>query len=298
MGRNKPDPLQPCIYLRRLQMRNLAFYSLCLTILMLSSCSKLTKALKEPSPEKRYEIALGYYEAEDYGRAGIVFEDLIPDIYGKTMAERVQFYYAYCHYHQKQYDLAEYYFKNFHDTYQRSPFAIEALFMHAYSLYESTPQYNLDQGNTDRAIQELQEFINRYPESNYVAQATAAIRDLRAKLERKSFEVAKLYEQLRRYKSAVIAYESFRQSYPDSEYREEAAFRKIRSQYELSKLSFNYLKEERYEEVIKLYLKFVDRYSESAFLKEAEKYYEGATKELQDIRAQKAAAKAAAAESN
>ncbi len=268
-------------------MRNLVFYSLCLAVLLFSSCSKLTQALKEPSPEKRYEIALAYYEGEDYGRAGIVFEDLIPDIYGRELAERVQFYYAYCHYHQKQYDLAEYYFKSFHDTYQRSPFAVEALFMHAYSLYKSTPQYNLDQSNTGKAIDELQEFINRYPESNYVSQATAAIRDLQSKLELKAFEIAKLYEQLRRYKSAVIAYESFRQAYPDSKFREEAAFRKLRSQYELSRLSFNYLKEERYEEVSQVYLKFIDRYPQSAFLKEAEGYYEAALKQLQSIRSAK-----------
>ena len=266
-------------------MRHVALYGFALAILLFAgSCSKLTKALKEPDINKRYEIALSYYEAEDYSRAGIVFEDLIPDIYGKTLAEKVQFYYAYCHFHQQQYELAEYYFKSFHDTYQRSPFAKEALFMHAYSLYKSTPVYNLDQSNTSKAIEALQDFINRYPESNYVAKATASIRELESKLERKAFEIAKLYEQLRRYKSAVIAYESFRRNYPDSEFKEEAAFRRVASQYELTKLSFDYLKEERFDKMVKFYLKFIDRYPNSPFLKEAERYYELALKELKDIR--------------
>lgn len=280
-------------------MKNIAFYGLGLVILLFSaSCSKLTKALKEPDINKRYEIAMSYYEAEDYTRAGLVFEDLIPDIYGKTLAEKVQFYYAYCHYYQKQYDLAEYYFKSFHDTYQRSPFAIEALFMHAYSLAESTPQYNLDQSNTSTAVEALQEFINRYPESSYVAKASASIRDLRSKLEQKAFEVAKLYEQLRRYKAAVIAYESFRQNFPDSKFKEEAQFRRIASQYELAKLSFDYLKEERYQDLTKFYLKFIDRYPESGYLKDAEKYYEDSLAELKKIREQNAANKKAKEEAS
>lgn len=270
-------------------MRKILFYFIGISILLGSgACSKLGKILKEPDYNKRYEVALAYYETEDYARAGIIFEDIIPDIYGKSLAEKVQFYYAYCHFHQAQYDLAEYYFKSFHDTYRRSPFATEALFMRAYSLYKSTPQYNLDQGNTDMAIEALQDFINTYPESSYVPRASEGIRDLRAKLELKSFEVAKLYQRLRRYKSAVISYNVFRQSYPDSQYKEEALFNRMESQYELARLSIPSMRKERYEELCTYYLKFVDRYPTSEYLRAAEGFYTSAQKRLQDMAQQEA----------
>jgi outer membrane protein assembly factor BamD len=275
-------------------MPRILLSSALLALLLLgSACSKLTQVLKEPDVNRRYEAALAYYEGEDYGRAGIVFEDLIPDIYGKTMAEKVQFYYAYCHYHQKQYELAGYYFKTFHNTYQRSPFAVEALFMSAYSTYLGTPVYNLDQSNTGNAIEALQDFINRYPDSNYVPQATAAIRELRAKLERKGFEVAKQYQRLRMYKSAVIAYDTFRKNFPDSQFKEEALFRRIVCQSELAKVSYDHLRVERYEELLDFYLKFVDRYPQSPYLREAEDRYEDAQKRLAELRQAEAEAKKA-----
>lgn len=251
-----------------------------IALLVLGSCSNFQKVLKNPSVEERYKAAILFYQEEDYAHAGIVFEDLIPDVIGKPEAERVQYYYAYCHYYQKQYDLAVYYFKTFHDTYQRSPFAIESLFMSAYSSVKATPVYNLDQSNTNSSINALQDFINRYPDSQYVSKAEDAIRELRRKLEIKSFEKAKLYQKLRQYKAAVIAYDNFRKTYPDSDYKEEAVFNRMDSQYELAKLSIPSLKKERYEELLEMYLYFIDKYPESRFLKQAESLYKNGQRQL------------------
>ena len=253
-------------------------------LLLLSACNGFQKAMKNPSVEERYKAAIKYYQDEDYSHAGILFEDLVPDVIGRPEAERVQYYYAYCHYYQKQYDLATYYFKNFHDTYQRSPFAIESLFMSAYSSLKSTPDYYLDQSNTTTAINSLQDFINRYPDSQYVSQAEDAIRDLRQKLEVKSFKKAVLYQRLRRYKAAVIAYDNFRKSFPDSQYKEEALFNRMESQFEYAKLSISHVKQERLEEVTEMYLKFVDKYPASKFRKDAENIFRTTQKQIEQLK--------------
>lgn len=263
--------------MRRILLLGTAF------ILALGACSPLQKIMKDPSVENRYKAAEKLYQEEDYAHAGIIFEDLIPDVIGRPEAERVQYYYAYCHFYQRQYDFASYYFKSFHDTYQRSPFAIEALFMSAYSNLKSTPDYNLDQSNTNSAISALQDFINRYSDSQYVPKAEEAIRELRRKLETKSFEKAKLYQKLRKYKAAVIAYDNFRKSYPDSKFKEEAIFHRLESQHELSKLSYQDLKKERYEELVDMYLYFIDKYPASKFRKNAENIYKNAQKQLSTL---------------
>jgi len=250
-----------------------------LAVLLSASCSNLSKVLKNPDVDTRYNAAMQYYEEEDYAKAGIVLENLIPDIIGKPEAEKVQYYFAYCHYHSGQFDLANYYFKSFHDTYQRSAFAKEALFMSAYSLVASTPIYNLDQSNTEMTLSSLQDFINRYPESQYVAQAEAAIKELRAKLEIKAFEIAKQYQKLRRYEAAVIAFDNFRKNFPDSYLKEEAIFRRLESQYEYAKLSYYTVKAERIEELAQMYIKFIDKYPNSEFRKKAETFYKYTQKE-------------------
>jgi outer membrane protein assembly factor BamD len=71
----------------------------------------------------------------------------------------------------------------------------------------------LDQENTLKAIESLQLFINLYPKSERVAEASKLIQNLRDKLEKKAFENAKLYfvtgaYDPSNYKSAIIAFKN------------------------------------------------------------------------------------------
>ncbi|MEN7548953.1 outer membrane protein assembly factor BamD [Rapidithrix thailandica] len=252
----------------------------------LSSCSKFTRIMKNPDVDERYEAAMEYYDNEDYYKASLLFEDLLPNLVGSAKAEKVQFYYAYCHFNQKQYMLAAHYFKTFYDTYSRSEFAEEALYMQGFSLYKSTPVFNLDQSNTNEAITAIQDFINRFPQSKYVEEAAELIEKLRGSLEKKSYEIAKQYHKLEKYKAAVIAYGNFQRDFPDSHLREEVEFLKIEAQYDLARLSVYKLKEERYQLVKEYYLKFIDRYPSSQYLKKAENYFESSEKGLKNIAAQ------------
>jgi len=254
-----------------------------LGVLLLDSCSNLTKVLRNPDIDFKYKAAVDYYDNEDYYRAGLVFEDLLPNMIGRKEAEFVQFYYAYCHYHQKQYDLAAYYFKQFYDTYRRSEFAEEALYMFAYANYESTPDFNLDQSNTNTAIEAMQDFLNIYPQSTYADQGAMVIDELREKLEMKAYTVAKQYHKLRRYKAAVIAYENFQRDYPDSDLKEEVSFLKVEAQYELSKMSIQSLKQERYEKAVEYYYYLLDRFPQSDYINQAQTIFNSTQKELEDL---------------
>ncbi|MCS7019689.1 MAG: outer membrane protein assembly factor BamD [Cytophagales bacterium] len=257
-----------------------------------SACSKFQKILKSDDWKFRYNAAIDYYEKKgDYYRAGILLEDLVPIIRGTPEAEKAQFYWAYCYYKQGQYETSAAEFKKFHDTYNRSKFAEEALYMHCYSLYMSSPPLHLDQANTITAIDAFQDFINRYPNSAYAQQAAGAIVALRAKLETKAFKNAKLYQQLERYKSAVIAYDNFQKDFPDSRYQEEVAFRKLEAQYDLAQNSYMDKKRERFIEVVRMYQVFVDKYPKSIFLRQAENIFENTQRQLKNIAAVEAAMK-------
>ncbi len=254
-------------------------------LLLLSSCSKFQRIVKSADWRVRYDAAVKYYEKGDYYRAGALFEDLIPILVGTVEAEKARFYHAYCYFKQGQYIMSADKFKSFHDTYNRSEFAEEALYMYAYSQYMDSPTINLDQGNTDTAINAFQEFINRYPTSKYSQQASGMILELRAKLEAKAFSLGLLYQKLIGYrydysKASVIAYENFRKDFPDSKLQEEAAFHKIEAQYFLAQNSYYTKQKERYEEVLNLYNTFIEKYPKSTFLKRAEAIVENSQKKL------------------
>ncbi|MEH0155875.1 outer membrane protein assembly factor BamD [Limibacter armeniacum] len=253
--------------------------------LILGACSNFSKVMKSTDPKEKYEAAVAYYEEKDYYRAGLLFEDVMPAFVGAAESEQLQFYYAYCHFYQSQYLLANHYFKSFFNTYNRSPYAEEALYMSAYSLYKDTPRYNLDQSNTNDAIGEMQDFLNRYPASEYAPEANRIILELRQKLEKKAFENAMQYAQLRRYKAASVALDNFMKDYPDSELKEQAMFKKLEAEFELAKISIPSKQQERFETALITYKKFSSKYPDSEYFKTASKISDAATKELDRITA-------------
>lgn len=214
-----------------------------------------------------------YYEEKEYYKANVLFEDIIPIIKGTKEAELAEFYYAYSYYYQKQYILSSHYFKTFATTYGRSQYALEAEYMHAYSLFLESPATDLDQSSTYEAIASMQTFINKYPFSEYKEKAQQIIDELQLKLETKAFDNARLYYKLRRYKAAVVAFNNFETDYPDSDYNEEASFLRTKCQYEYARQSFVDKQEERYRLVLEYYQKFIDKYSSSKFMREAQDMY-------------------------
>lgn len=256
------------------------FFIAVLSVFSMTSCSKYAKALKSPDWKYRYEVANEYFNKGDYYRALVLFEDLVPIIKGDAIAEKIQFNYAYCHFYEKRYLESAYYFRSFFDIYSRSELAEEALFMHSFSLYKQSPSTQLDQTSSREAIESFQGFMNRFPESEYAPRAEKIIAEMQVKLEVKAYDNARQYFHLRYHEAAVIAFENFRKDYPDSKMNPEAAFLRIKSQYEFAKKSFLVKQPERYQKVIEFYESFVDIYPESPDLKEAENIFRAARKEM------------------
>ncbi|QCK14649.1 outer membrane protein assembly factor BamD [Mangrovivirga cuniculi] len=256
-------------------------------IAILTSCSEFRRAQKSDDWEYKYQTALKYYEKGDYYKAIFLFEEVQPYVKVRKEGEELLFKYAYSYYHYKdQYIYAASLFESFYTTYARSDKAIEARFMQAFCLYKQSPQYNLDQTYTLQAIDLTQNFLNKYPESEYAPRAEQIISELRVKLEKKAYENAKTYYNLRLYKSAMTALENFRQEYPDSKYLEETEFLKLRATYNHAKLSIRSKQEERYKNTIDAYENFASKFPSSTYMKEAENLYEDAVDEINKLKTQ------------
>jgi outer membrane protein assembly factor BamD len=255
--------------MRRVQ----AFIAIVLVLSVLVSCSKFRRIEKSEDWRVKYEGGLNYYNKKDYYRASVLFEQILPIVRGLPEGEKVQFYLAYCQYYDRLYLLASEQFRTFFETYGRSSFAEEARYMHAYSLYASSPEPNLDQTSSIEAMDAMQEFLNRFPNSKFRDQAIDVIYSSQNKLEKKGFENAYQYYKMRMYKAAIVALNNFKDNYPDSKYLEEAYYLVINSEYKLAVKSIRSKQPARFKEVIEHYKEFVDRYPDSGFLKDAEKVY-------------------------
>lgn len=258
--------------MQRRYLQGIIYLSLCL--LVFASCSKFRKIQKSDDIEYKYESAVKYYNENDYYRASLLFEEVIPLLRGRPEAEDAQFKFAYCYFQQKQYILSAHYFRTFYTTYSRSTKAEEGEYMYAFSLYKQSPNANLDQTSTMEAITAMQSFLNKHPYSEFAKDADKLIGDMQEKLETKAFDNAVQYHKLMRYKAALIAFENFRQGYPDSDYMEQVHFLEVESQFLLAEASIQSKKLERYKETLTRYESFVDTYPESEYLSRAQNYYE------------------------
>jgi outer membrane protein assembly factor BamD len=251
-----------------------------IVITLFSGCSEFQKALKSKDYEYKYTKAVEYYDDEDWYRSQSLINDILPVFRGTKKARKLYYMKAYTHYNQKEYILAGYHFRNFIKTYPNDALTQECEYMLAECFRMESPRYNLDQQNTRKAIQGYQLFINKYPSSIRVDTANQRIQELHKRLEKKSFEDAKLYYQLRDYKAALIALKNTLNDFPDTQYREELLYLTMKSNFLLAKNSIKNLQKERYQETINEYFAFVDEFPESDRIKEAEKIYNKSVEEI------------------
>lgn len=254
-------------------------------LLLLGSCSKFGRLQKSDNIDLKRDGAYAYYDKKDFFRASALLEGIIPLLKGTENAEKAEFIYAMCQYELRLLESASFYFDYFLETYPRSIYAEEALYMNALSQYENTPDFYLDQGGTDKAILALENYINRYPDSEEKRKnCQDMISRLNDRLEKKDFENARIFHQIMEYKSAIIALANFAKDYPNSPFREEALYLRVLSAYQLARNSTDAKKPERFRQTIDFYTTFADSFPKSKKLKELESVYDYSSRQLVQVK--------------
>ncbi len=238
------------------------------------------KVAKHDDHLVQFQYAEKYYANGDYFKAQTLYEEVIPKEVTTDIGRTSYYKYADCHYLSKDFYLAGYYFKQFHKKYNFDPRAEEALFKSALCKVRLSPEYSLDQTDTEKAIDQLQLFLDKYPDTEHTDTCNKIIDKLTLKLDRKKFEVAMLAYKTEQYKSATVLYDVCLEEFPQSVYKEQILFYKMKSYYNLAINSIEQKKMERFEETIKSYRTFVSAFPESLFIKDAENVRENATKKL------------------
>lgn len=258
-------------------------FSIIIICLAFVACSEYNKVLKSPNPELKYSKAIEYYEEGEYLKAQPLFEELLPLYRGTDKGQSIYFYYAYTNYYLGELIIAAYHFKNYASTFPLNEKAQESLYMSAYCNYLDSPIPSLDQTPTKIALEELQVFVNTYPESDLVDSANALVDELNYKLEVKDFLNSKQYYKVRRFKSAIVALNDFLTKYPSSEFVEDAKFTILESYYYLAINSIESKKLERFDEGMEAYIDFIDNFAEGNKSKDAQLIYSKLVRERESF---------------
>ncbi|AWM14532.1 outer membrane protein assembly factor BamD [Flavobacterium sp. NRK F10] len=255
--------------------------SLVIVSVVLISCSEYQKALKSDDVALKNKVAEQMYEKEKYNKAIRLYEQVAPAFKGKPSAERMFYFYSKSYYNSKQYYLAGYQFENFAATYPKSEKREEAAFLSAECYYRLSPVFSLDQSDTDKALMKLQRFIDTYPNSEYLPQANAYVKELNEKLEKKAFEIAKQYNTISDFKAALKAFDNFLADYPGTTYKEKALYYRLDSAYKLAVNSVPSKKEDRLNYAKVTYTSLVKFKPDTEYKKEADDMLAVIEKELQ-----------------
>lgn len=243
---NNRNPLRFCK--KRFMKKTLI---VALALFALSACkTNQDLALKSADKDFILKVANENFEKKKWANALALYERLSNLVAGTDDAPNVVYNSAYANYYDKNYKLAGHQFKNFSVTFPQDPRAEDAAYMSALCYYEGSMDYNLDQTSTDLAINELQNFLNNYPNTDKAKNINDLIDELTYKLEFKSYENARQYYKMADYKAANVAFENVLEDFPSTKLRPKIYDYMLKSKYELAVNSVYDLKKDRIENAL------------------------------------------------
>ena len=244
----------------------------------LSSCGEYQRAQKSTDPNYKFEFAKRAFEQKKYVQAATILEEIAPVFKGHERAEETLYLLAMSNYENRDYDTAGAYFRTYYSRYPKGKYAELARFYCGYGYYLSSPEPQLDQTGTIKAIEELQAFLDFFPRSDKVSIAQNAIFELQDKLTLKQLQNAQLYYNLgtymgNNYESAVIVARNAIKDYPYSKYKEDLELLILKARYQEARESIDEKKPDRFREVIDEYYSYINNYPDTPNREEADNIY-------------------------
>jgi outer membrane protein assembly factor BamD len=162
---------------------------------------------------KRYQDAIEHYRR------------VVSNFPGSSRVADAQYYLAECHFRVKDYVNASFEYQRLVDAYPSSEWAATAKFQVGESYFLQRRRSELDQKETLEAIMQFRNFLEDFPDSPLGEKAAARIVECRARLAKKEFDGARLYESQNYMEAAKITYEATMRSYPDTRWYYESKTR-------------------------------------------------------------------------
>jgi outer membrane protein assembly factor BamD len=214
-----------------------------------AGCSPMPE-LGEATAADTYTIGQEAADRGDYILAIEAFQRVIDEAPLHELADDALIGLADAHRAIGDFASAEAEYAQLMEDYPRSPLVPEAEFKLGLSYFEQSLPAALDQSMTDRAIEQLNHFLTKYPGSQFADQAREKIQELRERLAKKDYDNAMLYMVMEKPQAARVYIEAVVRDYPDTSWARLALLEEARS---FAAEGSSALATETYQRVIELY---------------------------------------------
>lgn len=257
-----------------------------IAVALMTSCSDYNRVLKSDNYGEKFDMANHLYDSVGTASSKVRAISLYEQIYQRSPktgeGELAYFRIGKAYYVSGDYYMAGYYLSQFPQRFPFSAKAEESTFLSAMCSVNNSPDWSLDQLETDVAINNLQQFVDRYPNSTLIDSCNNIIDGLRFKLETKAYEAVRLYSKTERFMAAESSALTFMEDYPMSVFKEEVHYLLVLNSYHLAKNSVEKKKKARIEQTIERYSTFVAAFPDSKYVRTLASYDDSMRKELKE----------------
>lgn len=199
----------------------------CISIL-LSSCGISNPFDDNIAYKTRFDDGLAFFEEENYVKASQQFSIIVDRASHTDLGDDALFFLAESYFLNKDYDLALVEFEKLVSRMGFSPYIEKSRWRICETLMLLSPNFYHDQESSKKAISQIQEFLDDFPNSEYSKDADKLINELRTRLAEKNMETGKLYVKLKAYDSAIVSYKIVVNEFYDTKFFNDANMEIIR----------------------------------------------------------------------
>lgn len=258
-----------------------------LFLILFSSCNELVKVQKSTDLYEKYSYAKKFYNTGKYEWAAQTLQEIVHYFRGSSEMENALYLLAQSYYHAKDYQQAQLTFKQYYTEFPQGEYTELARFYSGYGLAQNIPDPRLDQSQTIAAMQELQLFLDFYPQSEKAEEAKQLLFSLQENLALKEVLNCKLYYDLgnyifNNYESCIITARNAMKSYPYSIHMEDMHYYVVASLYQIAKNSVPEKQQQRLRDLRDEYYNFINEFPEGKHRNEVDKYFAYAEKNIDE----------------
>ncbi|MCR9256311.1 MAG: outer membrane protein assembly factor BamD [Alphaproteobacteria bacterium] len=200
----------------------------------LAACSGPEEVVYTERPvEEIYNEAVDLVAENSMVAAALQFEEVERQHPYSVWATRAQLMAAYSYYRLARYDQAINSVNRFIELNPGHPDAPYAHYLKALSNYERISDVGRDQKITQNALADLQEVVQRFPDSEYARDARLKIDLTRNHLAGKEMEIGRFYQQRNEHLAAINRFRNVVETYETTDQVPEALHRLTESYYAL-----------------------------------------------------------------
>jgi outer membrane protein assembly factor BamD len=239
---------------------------------LLAGCGGAGTAGMAANAEEAYQRGTVAMQAGRHDRAAEHFRMALDFGRATDVAREAQLGLARAYMGDGQYLLAGQEYTRFIEFHRDDPRVEEAEYERLTAYARLSPGYQLDQTDTRTAIEYINAYLQRYPNSARAPEAATLLDELREKLARKQYESARLYERRDLFEAAVIAYRAVLEEFPASDWADDAMVGALRAQTRFAEESVPSRQAARFGEALAMYERITELFPSSPLLSEAEGY--------------------------